>query len=186
MLKEYKQILSASECKILADAVFEKFHNGYLNMETRFTNGAKGQASITVIDSFVPKLEKYVKADYGNDIRFVNSYSRVYQKESWLKIHIDRSLLDITLSLCVYNDTEIDWPIYVSNRQVNNNRWRSDLENDLTAITSDSKPYYTDVGDAVVCLGNRNPHWRETVKFPNRRYIIQIFYHWMFVPNKQS
>lgn len=186
MLKEYKQILSADDCKFLADILLEKFRKGELLPDARITNISNGEISIPAVDSFVGELEKYIKADYGNDIKFVNSYSRVYQNNSLLKPHVDRLPLDVTLSLCVYNDTGVDWPIHVSNCFVEKN-WKADTSNpSLSDVKANANSYYTNVGDAVACLGNRNPHWREVLECPKDRYLIQIFYHWGLPPTGEN
>jgi hypothetical protein len=88
------------------------------------------------------------------------TYGRIYLKDSELLPHKDRVECEHSVSLCLYPDEKINWPICF---QLNNE------EHDM--INFELEP-----GDAVVYRGNELIHWRD--KFLGERHY-QLFMHYV-------
>lgn len=175
----YPNIFSHDECQALSNEMFNLLKNDQLSMDvTPYTNGSLGAYNLESTLVHLEKIEKFIKKDYGENIAFENTFSRIYQNGNDLKIHTDRPGLDITLSACVYSNLDWDWPIFVSFKEVNG-LW-STVE-DPEEYKQESGVYYTPVGSGVACLGTRSPHWRDPLICRDDQYVIQIFYHWRYV-----
>jgi len=70
--------------------------------------------------------------------------------------------LDVTLSVCTYNDINKPWPLYVT---------------DLNGVT---QAIETAPGDGALILGTRYPHWRDKLDIADHQKVVQSFYHWKF------
>ncbi len=143
---------------------------------TEFNPGTIGKYDLPEALVLVPFLHKKITANFGT-LKFKNSFARIYQNGNYLKCHTDRPGLHVTLSVCVYDDTGVDWPMHFSKRLVNgpwNSNWKVD------AFKQSYSSFVTAVGDGVVCLGTRVPHWREPLACAPDKKIIQVFYHWGF------
>lgn len=123
---------------------------------------------------FVDRLEQLVKSSTWGNIEFQNTYTRIYQNESFLGIHTDRAGLDITISLCVKNDY-IEWPLCVSNIPWEGS-WRTDVD------TADWRNNFTAVnlqeGDVGIVEGSKFPHWRDRLHCGADDKLIYTFFHW--------
>jgi hypothetical protein len=74
---------------------------------------------------------------------------------------VDRPGLDITMSLCTYNNIG-HWPLMINDGK------------NIQQI--DTMP-----GDAAVLLGTKHEHWRPDLKCADDGMVIQVFYHWKFL-----
>lgn len=86
------------------------------------------------------------------------SYSRIYYKNSSLKKHIDRDSCEISASICISKDTNVNWPLYFEDKN----------KNEVSVSLSD--------GDMVIYMGNKLPHWRN--EFLGEQHI-QVFLHYV-------
>ena len=145
--------------------------------ETVYTSGSLGAFNLPSTLVHLPRLEQNIKSDYGNNIKFENTFSRIYQNGNDLKIHTDRPGLDITLSACLYTNLDQDWPIYISNNTVDGT-WDTVVDPDVYKLNYEV--YSTPVSTGVSCLGTRSPHWRDPLVCRNDQYVVQVFYHWSF------
>jgi hypothetical protein len=84
-----------------------------------------------------PKIEKTV----GIKLFPTYSYARTYYKNSQLKKHIDRASSEVTVSVCLQQNS--NWPLYLKN-----------TEGHIHAIN-------LEVGDAGIYCGRAHEHWRE-------------------------
>lgn len=174
----YRNILSYDECTPIANEMFNLLRNDQLSIDvTPYTNGSLGAYNLESTLSFVERIEKSIRINYGDNIEFENTFTRIYQNGNDLKIHTDRPGLDITLSVCLYTNLDWDWPIFVSTRQVDG-LWNSVI--DPEEYKKDYEIFYTPVGSGVACLGTKSPHWRDPLVCKNDQYMIQTFYHWRY------
>lgn len=84
------------------------------------------------------------------------SFCIIYDLESQLIRHLDRSACEISLTVHLGGDTK--WPIYIKKP------------------SSEEVPFELNPGDAVVYLGCTAEHWRE--KFTGQ-YYSQVFLHYV-------
>lgn len=175
MIKEYAAIFDRKQCNYVAAGMIKKQEaNATVKDVTPYSHGAYGFYDLPEALHLVPYLTKIIERDYGGVV-FKNAYTRIYVNGNQLKIHTDRVGLDITISICVYSDVGFDWPMSISNVAIDG-LWRDNLPVD--EYKKDSRKYITKLGDGIVCLGTKNPHWRETLECPPDKKIIQTFYHW--------
>jgi hypothetical protein len=117
----------------------------------------------------LPELDNKIKSIYGNNIQFENSFSRVYYNQSFLKLHIDRSPLDITLSVCLLKTFLHPWDINISK---------------FPAFTNPDprKEEYLKINleenQAALFEGKIYPHWRNKLECAENEKILLTYYHW--------
>ena len=174
---EYKNILSTSECNEIADEFKAIILDGKANIDQNYYyDKSLGYYNLKSSLKYLSKIEKIIFKDYQDELTFSNTYIRKYEKLNYLKPHIDKPGLDVTLSMTVDGITH--WPLCVSNLIY------EDVVNDLVLsprYQANHKKYYTDIGDGVACYGRNTVHWREKLDCKKDEYLIQIFYHWSFV-----
>jgi len=126
--------------------------------------------------NYVPKLTRLVR-NHFTGIRFSNTYTRRYQEGSFLSIHIDRSKLDVTLSVCL-TDNNVDWPLHISNLEYHG-PWQTG--NDHSEWIQNCTSYSTKIGQGVVCQGIKYPHWRDQFPGSAKECAVYVFYHWNII-----
>lgn len=90
-----------------------------------------------------------------------NSYGRIYRNGGTLARHVDRPPLDITCSISIGGNLDVEWPICLI---------------DLNGVTRCERIVE---GDAIIFLGNRMEHWRERLSCRNDQYTLKLFLHWV-------
>ena len=91
----------------------------------------------------------------------VNTYIREYLNDSFLKKHVDRKDISITMSICLESTINKEWPIYVE-------------------IDNKEYSFNTNVGDGILLFdADKIPHWRDTLNCNEDERILQFFLHWM-------
>lgn len=179
MIKIYNSLFNDQQSKYIAEGMLNQFTNNLTNKEdSEYSYGTYGFYDLKEALYFVPFLHKIISNDYGSNIIFKNNYTRIYTNGNNLKIHTDRPGLDITLSVCLYSDIEFDWPMYISNVQIDT-LWDNNLP--IEDYKNNALPYVTPVGTGVACYGIKNPHWRDTLICDDNNKVIQAFYHWQFI-----
>lgn len=122
-----------------------------------------GTARIPEYEKVLQEITPIIMAKTGYHNMIVeNSYTRIYLNGADLKKHTDRVGLDVTLSVCTFNDIGKPWPLYVT---------------DLNGVT---QAIETAPGDGALILGTRYPHWRDKLEIAEHQKVIQSFYHWKF------
>jgi len=103
--------------------------------------------------SLIPYLEKLLNLKLFKTY----NYSRIYYKDSILKMHQDRPACEISLTINITNDSK-PWPIYITDY--------------------DDKPHKAilNPGDALLYHGIDLWHWRSKFK---GKYCIQSFLHYV-------
>ena len=103
------------------------------------------------------KMEELV----GFELSMVNTYCREYNNGSSLKKHTDRDDIDVTLSVCIENPSNIEWPI-------------CSKDYDGSTICKNIK-----VGDGLLIYNsNELEHWRDDLICDEDDYIFMMFLHW--------
>lgn len=133
-----------------------------------------GQGHLPIAKKFLPIIEPLVFGVIGSNYTANDTYTRAYYNDSSLNIHTDRPTLDITVSLCLRRDTP--WALNVSTIP-----WEGLWSNtvDHTPWLNNYNAYDLLPGQAVICLGNKNPHWRNTLICSPDQTNIYTFYHWI-------
>lgn len=87
-----------------------------------------------------PKIEEAV----GMKLFPTYSYARIYYKGSKLQHHFDRASSEVTVSVCLRQES--NWPLYVKNSE---------------GVTHEIN---LEVGDAGIYSGRKHEHWREPLE----------------------
>jgi hypothetical protein len=106
-------------------------------------------------------IQPIVEKELGFKLKSKNSYARIYYDGGELNKHVDRSGLDYTLSICLFNNLNNDWPL-----------WCIDAKNNEIPIN-------IGLGDGVLMLGTKLLHWREPLICKKNQFVIQLFMHWV-------
>lgn len=137
-----------------------------------YYNGSVGFYNLPVTNKHLTKIEPLVKSVVGDNIKFENSFSRIYKKDGILGFHIDRPGLDVTVSLCLKRDAP--WPLVVSHKAADENY--SEQNQDpyrLVASSYDLLP-----GSFVIAEGRKYPHWRDKYIAEEDQTNVYVFFHW--------
>lgn len=178
MIKYYKDIFKPEQCEHVANGMLRSYlANKTVKDNTSYSNGALGFYDLKEANDLLFYLDKTIKKDYGHNIRFANSYTRIYSNGNCLRCHTDRTGLDVTISICVMTNLSVEWPLYISDTKINV-PWNDNLP--VEEYKRNAKPYHTPVGSGVACIGKENPHWRDTLVCKEDEKVIQVFYHWKF------
>lgn len=143
-------------CTTLSNTLLRAYNTGKLSKETDNKYGSTLPEFEAILRQITPTIKQ--KTGYNN-ISIQNSFSRIYFNNSILPRHVDRHGLDITVTACIYDDTNVKWPLYV------------ETENGI-------KEVITEVGDAGIILGTKMNHWRDRLICENRKMVMQCFFHW--------
>lgn len=173
MTHKFTNVLNHEELRFLDDLIL---FSPYMKDETSNSYYANTQgAALAEADIFANRIEQLVKSVYSHPIRFSNNFCRIYKNNSRLGIHTDRPGLDITVSLCVRKDSQGNWPLNISNK-IWHGPWNDHADHSL--YLSDYVSVNLEPGDIAVCLGTRQPHWRDTLTCADNQRNIYVFYHW--------
>jgi len=139
---------------------------------SHYYNGSIGFYNLPVVNKHLSKIEELVKTVVGDNIKFENSFTRIYKKDSTLTMHIDRTGLDVTVSLCLKRD--LPWPLFVSLKQVDEKY----SEKNPDPYKQLSVGYDILPGSFVIAEGRKFPHWREKYIGDENQTNIYTFLHW--------
>jgi hypothetical protein len=169
---KFEKILNQSELKIIADSMLGR--QDLIVENDRYYQNSFGFYNLPETLPFIARLERLVKKQFDCNIKFQNTYTRIYQNESFLGIHTDRPDLDFSISLCVKNNN-IEWPLCISNKNWdgawNTNVDTADWINNFIKIDLQE-------GDVAICEGRKFPHWRNTLSCSVDEKLVYAFYHW--------
>ena len=161
-------ILTKDECKHLSKQFdTERKYNtsadkGYAN--TNISYGFEPSFIFnTYLDKLKPKILSYNSEAEIEDLLNVNTFVREYINTSTLDKHIDRKDIGITMSICLENTINKDWPLCVE-------------------IEGKDYCFNTNIGDAILLFGaDKYPHWRNQLQCNENERVIQLFLHWKSV-----
>ena len=165
----FENVLDQNEIK----EILVQLNSEQGNVEnSHYYNGSIGFYNLPVTNQHLNKIEELVKSTVGSNIKFENSFTRIYKKGSKLGFHIDRPGLDITVSLCLKRD--LAWPLIISNKLADENYSEENQEPYL----ADCSSYDILPGDFVIAEGRKYPHWREQFPSEEEQTNVYVFYHW--------
>ena len=154
-------ILSKEECDFLATQfdIERKYH---ASADDKDTNNTFGFGPSYHFNVYMDKLKSKV-LEFNKEIEAlnnVNTFVREYVNESFLKRHIDRTEISVTMSICLESTINKEWPM---------------------CVEIDGKEYCfnTKVGDGVLLFdADKTTHWRDTLICNENERVIQFFLHW--------
>jgi len=156
-------ILTGEECKDLAFEILDASLDGKLHKETderyyKNSYGSQLPSHWKLFDKFTEDVSELV----GKKLKPANPYCRIYNHESTLNPHTDRDGLDWTLSICVFDNTDVVWPLQVETED-------------------DTYGYIIKVGNGAIMNGTKYKHWRDPLNCGYGKMAIYIFLHWVEV-----
>lgn len=176
------KIFSPQECQSLVSEFFSVDHTDENNMPEYYRNSF-GYFNLPGSLSYVDRATKIIQDRYPTAV-FANTYTRVYNRHSVLNVHTDRKGLDLTLSVCLEDKNNLDWPLNISAKTYAGEEW------DLQADSSHYKDKYLSahfgVGYGAVMEGRRFPHWRDELLCGEKQRAVYIFYHWSIPKFKET
>jgi hypothetical protein len=162
-----KNIINHDECKYLSDIFDLKKIKTKSNDDFLLTNNSYGFGSNDVFDDYMDTLKEKVLKYFSNtthQLINVNTYVREYVNHSFLKKHVDRPDINITLSICLYSNINKKWPLTA---EINGYEYSFD----------------TQLGDGILLIdSDKITHWRDELICNENERVIQFFLHWRY-PN---
>lgn len=163
MVHYLKNLISIEDCSKLVT----EFHNKkktYPNADigivvnSNTTYGYKGYGEF---DKYLNIIKPtIVKLNNGKNISNVNSFIREYRNGSFLKKHVDREDIGITLSICLFSNLKNEWPLRVM-------------------IDGEEISHSLNTGDGLLIINSdKIVHWRDELICDENESIIQLFLHW--------
>ena len=171
------QIFTPEECKELADEFFAHPTKTDENGMPEFYKNSLGVFNLPRSLKHVERLTNVFIKKYPG-IVFANSYTRLYQRHSVLKLHTDRKDLDLSLSVCLEDKNNLEWPLNISAKPYNEDDW--DLNEDPVEYKKSYVSAYCNLGYGAVVEGRKFPHWRDELLCGESQRALYIFYHWTF------
>jgi len=167
--------LMPDECATIVnafDAVEDKQQEGQ-NDPNVYANSF-GAYNLPVTLPFADRLTKKLQAIYPH-IKFANTYTREYLRHGKLGIHVDRTGLDLTLSVCIEDNHNLFWPLNISKLE-HKGEWKSGDDNEH--YKKDAISVVLPVGHGAFAEGRKHPHWREELLCGEDQRVVFVFFHW--------
>lgn len=164
----FDNLITLERCQILNQLAISMKNANKLNHEAdgRHYANSYGNGRIPEYEKLLKELTPLIKQKTGLDnIIEENSYTRIYYNGSSLKKHVDRKGLDLTLSVCTFNNLDKPWELHV---EVEKGK----------VLSFETKP-----GQGALILGTKMLHWRDDLVCRDDQYVIQSFYHWRIDQN---
>ena len=160
-----KNIINYDECKYLSD-IFDAEKIKIKSYDTSImTNNSYGFGTGNVFDDYMNILKKKVLQYFSNNthkLLNVNTYVREYVNDSFLKKHVDRPDINVTLSICLYSNINKRWPLIA---EINGHEYSLD----------------TEIGDGILLIDSDIiTHWRNELICNKNERVIQFFLHWRY------
>ncbi len=154
-------ILSEEECKFLATQFDLEKSNTKNVDDIRATPNAFGFRPSNKFNVYLNKLKPKVLETLNiTDLTNTNVYVREYKNDSFLVKHLDRTDINITMSICLESTINKQWPLWaeIDNKNVNFN---------------------TNVGDCIILTdSDKIIHWRNKLICNENERVLQFFLHW--------
>jgi len=154
-------ILSEEECKFLATQFDLEKSNTKNVDDIRATPNTFGFRPSNKFNVYLDKLKPKVLETLNiTDLTNTNVYVREYKNDSFLVKHLDRTDINITMSICLESTINKQWPLWaeIDNKNVNFN---------------------TNVGDCIILTdSDKIIHWRNKLICNENERVLQFFLHW--------
>jgi hypothetical protein len=175
LLHKFNSVLDQADLDYLSNAILSCSNLNDESGMDKFYKNSRGITNLEQTLKYVDTFTNLLITVYNKPFHFSNTYARIYSNSSFLGIHTDRPGLDITMSVCVGNTTNKNWPLCVSHKAWHG-AWKDDTD------TSAYKDVYSCInlnpGDAGVMQGIIYPHWRDQLECAEDQYALYVFYHW--------
>jgi len=167
------KIFTPDECAMLVKQFDESENHNDENNQPFYKN-SYGVFNLPASMKFVDRITENLREKYPN-IVFENTYIRSYTRHSYLKIHTDRVGLDLTLSICIEDKNNLDWPLCISAKKYDG-EW--DMDTDPKSYEESYLETHMGVGYGAFMHGRTFPHWREELLCGEKQRAVYVFYHW--------
>lgn len=162
MIHHIKGILTKEECKTLTNQfdVDKKINPSF--DDPKITGDSYGFVPSYDFNIYLNKLKSKILKFNSNidDLINVNTYVREYKNNDYLKKHVDRTDISVTMSICLESTIDKEWPICVE-------------------IDNQPHCFNIEVGDGVLLFdADKTIHWRDTLKCQENERVVQFFLHW--------
>jgi len=156
-------VLSKEECEFLSKQ-FDIEKVGHASGDKMVdTNVSFGFRPSYNFDKYLDILKPKI-LEFNNEIEYinnVNTYVREYYNNSFLKKHIDRTDISVSMSICLDSTINKEWPLFVE-------------------IDGKEYSYHTNIGDGILLFGaDKNVHWRNLLECNENQRVLQFFLHWV-------
>lgn len=179
MIKVYDGILSRDDCDYLTRCIDQDFDSFEENEMLSYVGKCRGYYDYAPCNEYAKRLNEIVQKDYNQGYEFSHNFTRVYYGQTVLTPHIDRPGLDLTLSMCIYDDLHEPWPLVISHDPYDQLEWGPSQDDDFlfqAQFRKNATNYYMKPGGGVA-YKREYVHWREPIDLKGRN-LIQVFYHW--------
>ena len=164
MVEYIKNLISIEDCNKLVTEFYNKkktYPNddgGGHGVNPNTTYGYRGYGEF---DKYLNIIKPtIIRLNGGKDVRNVNSYIREYKNGSFLKKHVDRENIGITLSICLFSNIKTNWLLCA--------------EYDNVEIS-----HNINIGDGLLIINSdKIVHWRNELVCNDDESVIQLFLHW--------
>ena len=176
----HEQLLSHASTDAIHQEMMQLYEKKELQSNrNEYTDHCFGIGNLPSTLAVEAEITKVISDQYGalGKIVFSNTYARIYLADSYLKVHVDRPGLDITLSANIFMSEGVSWPFYYTTAAYNP-AW------DKLAYLPDSDDTHgVDLkpGQGACILGTKTAHWRKPIHCKPNDYIVQCFWHWSIV-----
>ena len=150
--------------------------------EPHFYFNSRGVNNLPATMAYIDRFTEKFKDKYPG-LKFSNTYTREYRRGSMLTIHTDRAALDLTLSICIEDRNNLEWPLNVSVR-THDGPWDKDA--DPTPYMQDYLAVNLPLGHGAVVEGKKHSHWRDKLLCGENQRAMYVFYHWTFEPVEED
>ena len=162
MIHLIKGILTKEECNNLTKQfdIEKKINASYDKIKD--TGNAYGFQPSYIFNTYLDKLKSKILEINSNidDLTNVNTYVREYKNNDYLKKHIDRTDISVTMSICLESTINKEWPLCA---EINNQEYCFNIDTEDGIILFDA---------------DKIPHWRDTLICNENERVIQFFLHW--------
>ena len=165
MIHLIKGILTKEECKFLTEQ-FDIDKKIKSNIDVYKDSGnSYGFEPSYIFNQYLDKLKSKILEINSNidDLTNVNTFVREYKNNDFLRKHVDRTDISITISICLESTINKEWPLCV---KINKQEYSVNME----------------MGDGVILFdADKTLHWRNTLICKENERVVQFFLHW--IPN---
>lgn len=166
-------IFSPEECASIT-AKFDAVEDKNDEKEVFYKN-SKGVYNLPATWAYVDRITKRIQQRYPT-AKFDSTYTRVYTRGSYLGIHTDRRGLDVSLSVCLEDRNNLEWPLYISTSKIDGEEW--DPHVDTSRFKKEFLGVVCPPGQGAIMEGRKHPHWRDELLCGETQRAVYVFYHW--------
>ena len=164
MIHFLPNLLTKEECNFLSNKFdMERVYTlSTDDSEYSKTNNSYGFEPSNYFNVYLEKLKPKI-LEFSENIKElynVNTYIREYKNGEYLKKHIDRKDISITMSICLESTINKEWPLFAEIDEIEHS-------------------FNTNIGDGILIFdADKHIHWRETLDCEETSRVVQFFLHW--------